>query len=629
MSKISFPSYLRHIFSPPYTVAPVAVALYVLILCFFYTANGPFTGHLVGFDDHVRMVQVLNLVNGGDWFDRTLTRVNAPEGFDSIWARIVDIPIAFTIILSELFVDQKTAALASTVIIPLVELIILFHATRYMARPLVGKKESWLVVLFVGLTSILNQQTYTFAGFHFGEASHHSWYVILNVLMNGAIVRMAMGVPDRRNDYILSLSIALFLAVGIEGFPLIAGGAALLGILSWAFSRPQLAKRAARAMAMGTIYALLLLPLHRPPAHLFDILFSQFSLLGPILISSAAIFLVCEYYVLQKFAARKILSLILLSFIALAIGGILIACFPRILDGAGAALSPTERKLAMTEHPEAWTMWRATMTTWQFIGLTIPMALTILASLYAGLAATNRRQKLNCFAFLGLSIVDCGMAHLFWRYIHHAMLIICPWLLWLWQKLRRRLPNNKWKIFSATIGYIVLGPLWLVILPASDQPLDFWPQVLAYPAKTYLTPYRCDMLNFAEYLDSHYTADTKINVIDSQSAYFLYYTKLKVDFLANFPSHDKFIDNRRFFAVPNENISRDIARQHGFDLVAVCKVSPMAIQDYLSRPYRQPTMNERLIESIPPTWLKPVPMDIQTDYLLYEVDHKSLAGDTK
>ena len=132
----------RAIVQPPYTTVPWLIFFYVLISGFVYVDNGPLTGHIVGFDDQVRMTQVLQWVNGAGWYDRLITRVNAPEGFQSIWARIVDIPIATVVILAQQFMDQRSAALMASIIVPMAELILMFWATCYLARPYRREKRS-------------------------------------------------------------------------------------------------------------------------------------------------------------------------------------------------------------------------------------------------------------------------------------------------------------------------------------------------------------------------------------------------------------------------------------------------------------------------------------------------------
>jgi hypothetical protein len=620
----------RWVFLPPYSGVPWLVCLYVLICCVIYTGNGPFTGHVIGFDDQVRMTQVLNLVNGAGWYDRTIMRVNAPEGFETLWARIVDIPLALTVIVGQQFTDQRTAALAAVVIVPMAELIILFYVARYFARPLAGKKEAWLVILFLMFTTVLNQKRHTLAGFHIGEASHHSWYVILNLLMMGASARVMLNVRGKSPVLFAGVAIGLLLAVGIEGFPLIAGTAAIMTILAWWFDNPALARRGAKAFGVGAALGLLLLPMHLPPARWFDVSFSQPSILGPVLVAAAAMFLTLESGILQWLGKRhKALSFICVIAGAAIFGALIVCAFPKILEGPAAALSPMERQLAHNEHPEAWPMYREAINTFEYITWAMPTFIAIGAGLFAMWIARSRRRRLLYAAYFGFAALAGGMAQVFWRYVHHAMPTACAWLLWSWQKIRQRLTKNKYHALGAFAAFIALGPLWMLILPALQFDAPILSQVILYPAKIYSVQNSwdsCDVLPFADYLDAHYGKETKIEVPDWDSANFLYNTHLKIDFLSNYPSHDKFIDNRIFFDTQNMDQARDVAARHGFNLVALCLIIPMSAEAMQSRPRRAPMLIETLREGHPPPWLKPIDTEASGLYRLFAVDKAAVAG---
>ena len=160
----------KSIVRPPYRGLPWLLWTYVILASAILHHGGVFTGHLIGFDDQVRMVQVLNWVNGGGWYDRLITRANPPEGFTSIWSRIVDVPIAAVVVVAQQFVSQKIAALVAATVIPLVELAILFVvAGPYFARPLVGKNKSRLIVLFLFFTSLLDIKYFSASGFVVGQ----------------------------------------------------------------------------------------------------------------------------------------------------------------------------------------------------------------------------------------------------------------------------------------------------------------------------------------------------------------------------------------------------------------------------------------------------------------------------
>lgn len=608
----------------PYPALPWLVFFYAFVSCLVYTDNGPFTGHIVGFDDQVRMTQVMQWVNGGGWYDRLITRVNAPEGFQTIWARIVDIPIAAVIVLFQQFIDQRSAALVASVIIPMAELAILFWASRYFARPLAGKKEAWLVVLFVMFTTALDHKPFTLSGFHPGEASHHAWYGILNVLMFGAAARVVLGVTGWKPKGMLALAIALLLAVGIEGFPMIAGVVAILSILSWFFKNQHLAFRGAQALGCSAILSLALLPMHVPPSHFFEVSFSQPSILGPVILISVATYLFLQSVLLQKSNSRFVNALGLIV-LAGNIALFLIQAFPGILGGSLAGLSPNEQILAKNEHPEVWSMYRVAGPTVDYVGLVMPSLLAVIAGIWAAVKAKSNRRRVMCLAYTGFAAVPSGLAQIYWRFIHHAQTAVCPLLLGLWQAIRNRLPKNTTYSLRSFLIFVTIGPLWMIIVPALHSNAPFLTQVAFFPAKIYTEPYSCDTLTMTDYLNKHYSKDTLINVPDWDTATFLYETNLKVDFLSNYPSHDHFLDNRLFFQTQDVESAKEVAAKHKFNLVAMCTIIPMPPEMAASRPNREPTMLERMKEGIQPSWLKPVFTGINTRYLLFEVDQAALA----
>lgn len=612
-------------FLPPFYGVPWLVWLYAFVSLFIYLhASGPLTGHLIGFDDHVRMVQVLNLVNGADWYDRTIMRVNLPEGFHTVWPRIVDLPIAFVIIIAQQFTDQKTAALIASIIVPYAELAVLFIAATYFARPLVGKNYARLMALFLVFTSILNQKKYTIAGFHPGQASHHSWYVILNILMFGAAARVALGVRGKAPALMTGAAIALLLAVGIEGFPMVAGTAAVFAALAWSFNSPTLAQRGAVAIGYGALFSLLLLPLNQPPAHFFEVSFAEPSILGPILVCAAALFLALETLLLKYVRLNKIVSLVALLILAGLFAAALITAFPQMKDGAGAALSPAERNMAFHQHPEAWSLDRIADSGLEYIGFVMPILIAIIAGIVALQNDTNRRKRILHASYLGFTLIGGGMAQLFWRYYHHAMTTSCVWLLWAWRQINHKLRKNIYYGLASLGVFVALCPFWMLILPALQNDSPLLTQVVFFPAKV-LGPWdACDIRSVAPYINDHYNKNINLIVPGDDSAKFLYHTHVLIDFLANFPSQDKFIDNTVFFQTQDPNEARHIAISHHVDLVVLCPFLPLAPEAIQTRSQRSPMFMELLAEQNPPKWLRQINRVTPGSYLLFEVDRSAL-----
>jgi hypothetical protein len=607
---------------PPYYGVPWIVWLYVIFTIMCYPHGGVFAGYLTGYDDPVRMTQVLNWVNGAGWYDRRIMRVDPPDGFQTIWSRIVDIPIALTILILQKFVPQKIAALLAALIVPLIELRLMFEAARYFVRPLVGKNTARLISLFLVFSTISNYRNFSVSGFYPGEASHHPWYIILVTLLFGALARMVIGARSRPPILMAGLSIGLLLAVGIECLPLIAGACALLAIIAWHFNRHQLAADAAQAFSLGALLGLLLLPMHQPLEQIFSISFVEPSLLGPILIATAATFLALSAISTRRLPRNA--SLCVITLCAIILGAALLCTFPQIHNGAAAGLSPSERKMAYREHMEAQPLQRVASDVYDRISLFLPLLLGLGAGLYAILSAKTRRRQAVMAAYLGFGVITGGMTEIFSRYYHHAVTVACAWLLWLWQAINRQLPKNRYYTLAAFAVFVALGPFTMHLLPAFGRNAPFAWQVMMFPAKLLAPTEPCGLNAFAQYLDTHYSKDTNLLVPGVDSSRILFATNLKIDFLNNYPSQDKFIDNEVFFGTQLPSVAKHIVALHHVDLVAVCKIAmkPMPLQ-----PGEAPMMYELLESNNPPPWLQPVEMDIPSVYRLFKVD-KSLLTET-
>ena len=399
-------------------------------------------------------------------------------------------------------------------------------------------------------------------------------------------------------------------------------------LLSWYFSNHLLSQRGAEAVSYGALLSLLLLPMHVPPTEWLDVSFSQPSIIGPIMLSVAALFLLVQSVIVQNIKQRRVSATLIVLTAGIFAYGLTLA-FPEILAGPTAGLSPNERQMAANEHPEIWTMWHVAIDTVDYIGLAMPTLIALGFGIAAMRREGNTRRRMMYGAYTGFALVPGGLAQFYWRYIHHAMAAACPLLLYAWQRIRARLPKTMNYSLASLLVFLALGPFWMVFLPALNMNAPFLTQVVFFPAKIYTEPYSCNTLSMTDYLNKHYPPSTMIDVPDWDSATFLYETNMKIDFLSNYPSHDHFIDNKAFFQSQNVDVSRQIAAQHGFDLVAICTVIPMSPETIASRAHREPSMIERLREGIQPSWLKPVYTGIRTNYLLFEVDKAALANASK
>src|SRR5262249_26118296 len=134
-------------------------------------------------------------------------------------------------------------------------------------------------------------------------------------------------------------------------------------------------------------------------------------------------------------------------------------------------------------------------------------------------------------------------------------------------------------------------------------------------------------------LNARYGPGKTIIVPMYSSDRFLLDTKLKIFFLASFPSQNKFIEAKAFYETASPETAEKIAAAHGIDLVAACPQayllpgSPRAAANTI---FALQLSNGRI-----PPWLKPVdiappvPWLAPQPWLLFEVDKSKLfSGNT-
>lgn len=609
---------------PPYEGVVWLAWLYVVFAC-LVRGNGPFVGNLAWFDDHVRMQQVLDWINGPSlltgWHDHTFHRVNAPEGFHTIWARLVDVPIAAIIIPLQPFIGQYQAAMTAAILLPLLQVLFLFQVTAYLAEPLIGKQNARLAILFVLFSSCINAEYFTLAGFQLGAVGHHAWYVIFMMLLCGAAARLVSS-DDKKHIYVAGLSIGALLAIGIEAIPLIGGLCATLGIVSWYFNHAELAKRATLFTLLGALIGLVLLPAYQPPDQLFSISFAEPSALGPLFVACAAFFFGIQFFVLQNWGKQKILCLFLFVTIATLLVGAIIYFIPQILDGPAAALSPEERATAALAHTEAMPLLRVAFTKLDGLRLVMPLVIAVLYGMYRLYRGLNRKDVTLYAIYLGFALVPFGMALALSRYYHHAMVMAAPWLTLAMLQAWQMLPKNKAYYLNGFLVFILLGPLWTLFFAAAMQDAPFGTSVLLFPSKRQEKNEFCDTKSISAFLNSHYSPDKTIMVPMYRSGQFLFNARMKIFFLANFPSNNKFIDVQTFYQTRDPNVARRIAFDHKIDLVTTCRLSPLIhspemMNSSLSAPASN--FNQQMLNGVIPKWLEPVKVDVATPYLLFEV----------
>ena len=196
--------------------------------------------NLADTDDNMRMSQVRALLGGQDWYDLRQHRMDAPEGLNIHWSRLVDLPLAGLILLLKPFVGAMLAERSAVAIAPLLPLLVMFYALALTAKRLIAPAAYVLVFLamfFAGSTNGMFMPT---------RIDHHGWQLALL-----AVAVAGIADPNKtRGGLTLGLATAASLAIGLELLIYLAiGGVAMT--LFWVHDRQEAERLRAYAVALG------------------------------------------------------------------------------------------------------------------------------------------------------------------------------------------------------------------------------------------------------------------------------------------------------------------------------------------------------------------------------------------
>ena len=201
-------------------------------------------------DDQMRLLEVRDWVAGQSWWDITQYRMNAPDGGEMHWSRLVDVPLGLAIVLFRPFVGQALAEQLAASLVPLLTLSVAVFMYACAARRIFDARVGLVVAaLVLTLMPFTTQMTPM-------RIDHHGWQM---VCFAAALWALFDRQTSRRSSIILGLVCALWIEISVEGLPF---AALLLGIsaLGWIFPSMSLASQrnhqfpiALASTAIGTL----------------------------------------------------------------------------------------------------------------------------------------------------------------------------------------------------------------------------------------------------------------------------------------------------------------------------------------------------------------------------------------
>ena len=205
---------------------------------------------LRGPDDHMRLVQVRDWLDGQGWSDLVQHRLDPPAGVAMHWSRLGDLPLAAAALAAETRVGRARALDWSARVVPPLLGGAMVAAFVWAIGPLARGRPGRSTVLVSGALFA------AFPQFVPGRIDHHGLQLVLLVCLCGCLARAATGRvgPAAGAGAVGAVS----LAVGLETLPaVLVAGAVLAGaaVARPDGARPYAAFGAALALAAAALWA--------------------------------------------------------------------------------------------------------------------------------------------------------------------------------------------------------------------------------------------------------------------------------------------------------------------------------------------------------------------------------------
>ena len=586
---------------------PVFIWLYFVAVSFADPESPIWQRHFLDSDDYLYIVQALDWVKGGGWFDLIQRRIDPPAGMLVHFSPLMKLVYGAPIWLLSHWMSLLDAAIATAAIVPLLYLAAFLWSVGWAAIPFVGKK--WApVTAFIALfaRAVISE-------FAPGRVDHHGLEALFAVMAFGFAARLMLRETDKKSAIGLGITLALALTIAREFLPVFLIFSAWTGV--WATTRGGNAMRSAFAFGaalLASSFGFLLLT--KSPAHLFDVdakayaLICYYSIFYVALAAGIAACLGCARLA-APFSTGKRLALC--AGCATAAALVFFALFPQIAGGLYGGVDPLVIKIIIGHAGEAHPLGRES-------ALLAFMPLVSLATLYG----VRYDQKSDDRWAMGLALFLITFSLLFAIFVQSRMMVyaqalaVIPLTLLLKQAwIAAPKVNDRWLAAAIRGGMILLvGPLAVIVLPVLTGYYRHAQDALFFPIEKTKA---CDQDGLIRLLNGRYGDRPRIimNVLGSQGEDVELLMRTPHAVIAT-PFHQDIggnIDSYRFFAAENTAAAEDIARRRKADLVVLCRKSLSMYDD------GGISLTRQLIEGKKPPWLKPVHATGLNEMLVFEV----------
>ncbi len=555
-------------------------------------------------DVWLRLVRVWQWHDGGGWYDRVITRMNAPYGLENHWTRPLDVLLLALAWPASFFgYSYQNALLFAAIVASPVLWWVAMAGMLSICRSLsIGATGQWMAACVMFTDSLIRSP------FMVGRADHHSLLLALFVWMLAYLIQSRVGVAAVLAGLGLWVSPEFLVAIGLT--------AAVYGT-GWAITGELAQLRAVRRFFFGTLLvAIAALVLEWLPGAWLTVTHIRISIVHVNMLAVGLSVAILLQFLAPKPAARRS---------RFAVAAVLAACalawlmhtYPRFYEGPMAD-TPPELVAVFSQQLELRTI---------FALLGIVGGLGIIASTLLGLSGYVMRLRekprdvpvwLLFVMALAYSLLMVKMI----RWSSYAMIAVIP----AWAMLAERLMvwiERRRDIFKSQLKHTpMLAAITLLViardvlyLPSAmeDKSLKIAPSP-CLPKLTQLI--EAGIPNMV--IKSEGVSDVVLTHLDV-SGQLIFWTPLRV-MGSNYANYnvDGIRDVDRFMFAQDAGEALAIVKKHDVGLVMVCLpdlFAPFVTVD----PKPEPLFLRDVAAGKRPKWLIPVEGDLPEGMLLLKV----------
>jgi hypothetical protein len=573
-------------------------------------------GSLADSDAYMRLARLLQLHDGGAWFDPREPRINPPEGHVQHWTRALDALLLAGAWLLQPFLGFERALHVWGVLISPALLALGMVAIGWAAAPALDRDTR----LFACLALLTQPSVLAYTSV--GRPDHHSLLLLLAMILIGLTARLAAAPQDRRPALLAGAIAALGIWVSPEAMTFVAVSLATLGLF-WLAGTPGMA-RANRAYLLATAAVLAIaLVIERGPGDLFAVESDRLSIVHVLLFALIAGFwgiiawaeagagrsdrhpgpLLSSWLPTSRATMRRLL-VALVGMAAIAV--IMLLCFPDLRQGPLGRVDPLYARIRLQNIIEIQPLVPPQWLTFDHLGEALGRLIRVVGiALFA----------LPC---LGILLVRrSGAAWRFWATVALALLVFVPLAFYQIRWATYAEAFLVWP-YAAGVGWLLgrvsavaAGRAGVLLRPLVILAALFWPLLIgaALPQQEIESAGgACPLDRLAVVLNRAAPTPRTLLAYADYGSELLYRTHHRVLSIPNHRPQPGFTATYRILTSTDERGARAELARFGVDWILLC---PSAIERWLFTVSAAAgtTLYQRLADGAAPAWLRPVPLE--------------------